>query len=184
MKKSQISMNEVIVVMFIFFVILLIGLIFYFKSQVSSVKSDIESVSDTELKNIMDKVTAMPELRCSQEEFKDDVCFDYNSFMSFKAFAGAEENKAYYFGLFKNSRIRLEYLGGEVSVSGLFGTSYDSFGVNCVAASNIQSPVCFIYDGSSGQGFAEKRSLFTPVIIYDSGKKASGYGILTVEAGK
>ena len=184
MKKSQISMNEIIVVMFIFFVILLIGLIFYFKSQVSSVKSDIESVSDTELKNIMDKVTAMPELRCSQEEFKDDVCFDFNSFMSFKDFADDGGNKAYYFGLFKNNRIRLEYISAGVSVSGLFGiVTGDNFGTNCVAQSLSSSDVCLIY-GDSLQNFAEKRSLFTPVIIYNSGKKASGYGILTVEAGK
>lgn len=75
--KAQIRMSETIAVMFIFFVLILFGIIFYYKySQVAFKEEQEEQLGERAVKITL-KAIFLPELVCSRGEAQlEDNCFD------------------------------------------------------------------------------------------------------------
>jgi hypothetical protein len=105
MKKAQIKMTETIAVLFIFFVLILFGIIFYYQYQkVSLVEKQQELVAARAMDTTL-KVLFLPELICTKGEAEpEDNCFDMmklrNVNKTFKEYL-----TRYYFNLFSYSRI-------------------------------------------------------------------------------
>ncbi len=77
MKKGQIHLSETIAVLFIFFVLILFGLIFYSKYQQVAIKEKGEELLASRAMDTALRVLFLPELICSRGEAEvEDNCID------------------------------------------------------------------------------------------------------------
>ncbi len=106
--RGQIKMTETIAVLFIFFVLILFGIIFYYQYQkVSLVEKQQELVASRAMDTTL-KVLFLPELICTKGEAEpEDNCFDMMKLRhvneTFKEYL-----TKYYFNLFSYSRISVQ----------------------------------------------------------------------------
>lgn len=75
-KKSQIQMLETIAVLFIFFVLLLIGFIFYTSVLKSSIETQKEESVQLIAIEVAQRASSLPELQCSEDNIVSDNCID------------------------------------------------------------------------------------------------------------
>ena len=66
MKKSQIQIGETIAVLFVFFLLVVIGFIFYVGVIKDSIVSEKDELSQLKSIEIAQKVLYLPELQCSE----------------------------------------------------------------------------------------------------------------------
>ena len=77
-------MMETIAVLFIFFMLLTFGLIFYANFQKSKMEEISDEGKDLELVTIVQTIRALPELKCSDQSSITENCFDLLSLTSLK----------------------------------------------------------------------------------------------------
>ena len=99
-------MGENIAIMFIFILLVVFGLIFFFKVQTAGMK--IKQQENIELSAVQaaQKVSFLPELRCSSENVLVPDCYDALKMAYIKDIA--EDDSAYYYNIFKFSTIYVE----------------------------------------------------------------------------
>jgi hypothetical protein len=104
-RKAQIRMTETIAVLFIFFVLILFGIIFYYNYQkISLVEKQQELVASRAMDTTL-KVLFLPELTCTKGDSEpEDNCFDMMKLRhvneTFKEYL-----TKYYFHIFSFSKI-------------------------------------------------------------------------------
>ena len=102
-RKSQLKMTENIAVLFVFFLILAFGMIFYMNVMKSTAQKEEEENFALKAIRITQLVNYLPELQCSMENIVIDACFDI---MKVEAFAEiVDENQFYYYDFFEYSNI-------------------------------------------------------------------------------
>jgi hypothetical protein len=92
-KKGQIGIQETMLVIFVFFIILIIGMILFFRFSISSSEAEIEEYNDFKFKQLIDVVPNMPEIKYSRFGIEDVWCIDL-----LKARAFSEISDRYDFG--------------------------------------------------------------------------------------
>ncbi len=110
MKKGQIRMSETIAVLFIFFVLILFGIIFYYNFQKVSIKEKQEEALAIRAIETTLKTLYLPELICSNgygNEVEDN-CFDLTKMKHAQELIVEKED--YYFSLFGYSKITVYQL--------------------------------------------------------------------------
>ncbi len=76
-RKGQMQITETIAILFIFFILLLFGIIFYFRYQQSAFQQKQEELLGARAMEATLKALFMPELICSRGEAEpEDNCFD------------------------------------------------------------------------------------------------------------
>ncbi len=76
-RKAQIRMSETIAILFIFFVLVLFGLIFYFKFQQVSLKEKQQELLAARAMDATLRTIFLPEVQCSNAEAEpEDNCLD------------------------------------------------------------------------------------------------------------
>ncbi|MBI2662263.1 hypothetical protein HYX11_02280 [Candidatus Woesearchaeota archaeon] len=106
-KKGQMQMTETIAVLFIFFVLLLFGIIFYYKYQQVAVKEKQEELLAARAMDTTLKMLFLPELMCTKREAEpEDNCIDVLKMRQAKA-TFRKYMSDYYFGIFSYARIRV-----------------------------------------------------------------------------
>lgn len=104
-KKGQMQMTETIAVLFIFFILLLFGIIFYFRYQQSAFQEKQEELLGARAIETTLKALFMPELICSRGEAEpEDNCFDVLKLDSASATIKGHLEE-YYFELFSYAKI-------------------------------------------------------------------------------
>lgn len=104
-KKGQARMTETIAVLFIFFVLLLFGIVFYFKYQDVAIKEDMrESLASRAMETTLLSLF-LPEIQCSRGAAEpEDNCIDLlkmkNAINVFKT-----NQEKYYFDIFSYAKI-------------------------------------------------------------------------------
>ena len=111
-KKGQIRMTETIAVLFIFFVLILFGIIFYYKYQQVSFKEKQEELLATRAMENTLKTLFLPELQCSRGDAEpEDNCVDL---MKLEALNGngviQKYANEYYFNIFSFATITVDQL--------------------------------------------------------------------------
>lgn len=112
-RKGQLQIGESIAVLLVFFMFLVFGLIFFAKFQQSDIVERSEKVSETLAVAISQKISTMPELRCSEEKSLEVNCFDLQNIIIFSEVLPGfmEENKAhtkeYFWDSYQYSSIQL-----------------------------------------------------------------------------
>ena len=108
--RAQIRMSETIAVMFIFFVLIVFGIIFYYKYSQIAFKEQQEELLGARAIDTTLKAIYLPELICSRGEAEsEDYCFDMMKLRQVnKTFS--DHFGEYYFDLFPYTTIKVEQL--------------------------------------------------------------------------
>ncbi|MCX6706544.1 MAG: hypothetical protein NT001_00155 [Candidatus Woesearchaeota archaeon] len=92
-KRSQINMMETIMVLFIFFIIVVIGFMFYSKIQESSINELQRTRFEQDAVATAENMLYMPELQCSEKSVLIDVCFDVYKLDAFSSLVDQAQDK-------------------------------------------------------------------------------------------
>ncbi len=119
-RKAQIRMSETIAIIFIFFVLILFGVVFYYKySQISNREKQEELLANRAMDAALQSLF-LPELICTKGEAEhEDNCFDIMKLN--QAEDVFSKNLNYYFNLFSYAKITVT----EVYPGNLTWTVYD-----------------------------------------------------------
>ncbi len=154
MKKSQIQMGESIAVLFIFFILVIFGFVFYMNVMKGSVKVEKEENIQLKAIGIAQKASFLPELQCSEENVRKESCIDM---YKLEAVSGLlEENNIYYYDIFEFSKIWVEEIFPE------------------------EGGVWSLYNNPLME-YNNKLSTFIPISLFDATSKKYDFGILVVE---
>ena len=105
MKKSQIKMTENIAVLFVFFLLIVFGLIFYVSVMKNTSTAESEKNFALKAIKITQLINFLPELQCSAENIVRDACFDILKIDAFSSALSTEDNKFYYYDYFEFANI-------------------------------------------------------------------------------
>ncbi len=108
-KKSQMQMIETISVLFVFFILLILGFVFFAKIQGFGIKAQIEEATQKQAINIVQKASFLPELQCSEVNIREKNCVDIKKVEVVSGEAGIfKENEDYYFDIFGYATIAVK----------------------------------------------------------------------------
>ena len=108
MRKAQIRMGESIAIMFIFFLLIIAGFVFYSKIEKRNIEIDNDESADLRAIETAQIVSFLPEIQCIQENVQVYNCFDILKVMAMKDVT--ENNKMYYYDLLQYSNITIEQI--------------------------------------------------------------------------
>jgi len=154
MKKAQIKMFETIGVLVVFFFLLIIGSVFYFKIQTSSTERELDKQIQLRSLESAQLATFLPELDCSFASVQKQNCFDKLKLEIFPDITA--NNIEYYFSMFGNANI---------TVRQIFPKS-DDFEIT-------------IYDRPLEE-YSDLTKSLIPVLLYDPVTKDSAFGVMEV----
>lgn len=81
-KKAQIKMGETIAILFIFFILLIIGAVFYMNIQRSSIGQDIQQAYELRAVELTQIISFLPELQCTEANVVKASCFDEHKLLA------------------------------------------------------------------------------------------------------
>ncbi|MBU1705020.1 MAG: hypothetical protein KJ922_06675 [Nanoarchaeota archaeon] len=104
-KKAQIEMTESIAVLVVFFILIVMGFVFYFKVVQST--STTKQTEGLELKSIQisQKVAFLPEIECSDDNVRREDCVDLLKLD--KASQLMRQNYLYYYDTFQFANVSI-----------------------------------------------------------------------------
>ena len=139
MRKGQIQIQETVFVLIIFFIIILLGMVFFFQVQSANISKIYNDFQEDRFYNIIMWVQDMPELKVP-DGLGTKQCIDYYKALSFSDLS--EDNKDKYIGDFGNTEIFLK-TEEELNREGV--KLYSNIPLRFSNVRIINSPVC-LYD--------------------------------------
>jgi len=149
-------MLETIAVLVIFFILFVLGYVFYSKVFKSSVEDEKEENIQLESIKIAQIAASLPELQCSQENVVKDNCIDKYKLKAAEEIMTDSDNLIYYFDKFSFSRIIVKeiYPGTEEWI---------------------------IYDRKLDVGeFSQKIITNIPITIFDPIENENAFGVMEI----
>lgn len=165
-------MGESVAILFVFFILVVFGFVFYMNVMRSSAK--VESEENIQLKaiGIAQKASFLPELQCSEENVRDDNCIDLYKLDAVSDEDFLKENRLYYYDIFEFSKIWVERVLPEPDEADNDWAPPDANGERRR----------YLYINPLPEAdYKNKLSTFIPVSLYDPDDKSYGFGILVVE---
>ncbi|MBI2102126.1 hypothetical protein HYT53_05955 [Candidatus Woesearchaeota archaeon] len=146
-------MGETIAVLFVFFVLITIGFIFYVKVVKSNIEQEKDEFSQLRSVGVAQRVMFLPELQCSEDNIVKDNCIDILKLDAAQSLM--KENEVYYYDLLQFS---------DVGISQIYPaeTKWE------------------IYSRSL-EGFKSKFVTNIPVALYNPSTRRYGFGVLAIE---
>ena len=141
MKKSQVKIMESVAVLFIFFVLIIMGIVFWSRYSQTSIKSQQETDILSRAIAVSQTVTFMPELQCSTLEVIKFSCFDLYKINAMKNLMSDQNASQHYFDDFGFTNITVYSIYPTRSEWNI----YDFTGGNVSGFVTTQVPVA-IYD--------------------------------------
>ena len=124
-KKSQIQIGETIAVLFVFFILIAIGLIFYVKVIQGNLEQEKDELSQLKSVGITQRVMFLPELQCSEDNIIIDNCIDVLKLES--ATDIMRTNELYYYDLLEFSEINITEIYPEDSKWNIYSRKTEDF---------------------------------------------------------
>ncbi len=146
-------MGESVAILFIFFILVVFGFVFYMNVMKSSTKVEMEENIQLKAIGIAQKASFLPELQCSEENVRVEDCIDVLKLEA--ASSLLENNNIYYYDVFEFSKIWVEEI--------FPGTQ--------------EWP---LYDNTLPD-YKNRLSTFIPISLFNPVSKKYDFGILTVE---
>lgn len=107
-KKAQIQIFETIAVLFVFFILVAIGFVFYTKIYKSNLEAEQQAQSQSNSVTIAQRAMFLPELQCSDNNVIKDNCIDLLKLNSAATVINNNEKyKPDYYDLFEHSEINV-----------------------------------------------------------------------------
>ena len=147
-------MGESIAILFIFFILVVFGFVFYVNIMKGSAKVEIEENIQLKAIGIAQKVSFLPELQCSEENVRIEDCIDLMKLNA--ASKLLKDNSIYYYDIFEFSKIWVE------EVFPHEGTKWDLY-------------------NSTPTNYSNRISTFIPVSLFNPISKKYNFGVLNVE---
>lgn len=148
--KAQIKMTENVLILFMFFILLGLGLIFYSNVQKESIKKVQEQNFELKTIETAQRVSFLPELQCSTDNIMADNCFDIFKVRALSDVLLEPDNRQLYFQSFGNSKITLKQIypeGDEYVI-------YEKTPPNITDNVSIQLPVSILDASSQPQTYS------------------------------
>src|SRR3989338_1321069 len=170
-KKSQIQIGETVAVIFVFFILIIIGFVFYARFMKSSIQSEKEELSQLSSIGIAQRIMAMPEMQCSEDIIKEiSNCIYLFKLESAETVVNDEDNQVHYFDLLGFSDIAIKPVYPEASnPNGLLNTLKSSY-------NPYSNPLL-----EAGKLKGDKITTNVPVSLYNPVTRKHGFGIMTIE---
>jgi len=154
MKRAQIQINETIIVLFIFFMLVIFGIVFFARIQKVNIQAEQKSLQNLDLIKVSQIISSLPELSCSIGNVQTDDCYDIMKLEAFMEIL--KEDKLYFSGtLLYNTNITLK--------------QYDPF-------NDHWSNTRYLYDNPIED--SDIRKVFVPTILYDKRTATKSFGLL------
>ncbi len=152
-RKSQIQIGETIAVLFVFFILIIIGFIFYVKVIKSNIELEKEELSQLKSIGIAQRVMFLPEVQCSEDNIIIDNCIDILKLDSAQSLM--KENEIYYYDLLEFSDVNILQIYPKETKWNLYSRRTTDFKNKFVT--NV------------------------PISLYDPVTRKHGFGVLTIE---
>lgn len=152
-RKSQIQIGETIAVLFVFFILILAGFVFYVKIIRGNIDFEKEESSQLKSIGIAQRVMFLPELECSKYGDIDSNCIDTLKLAYAKNIM--DQNEVYYYDLLGFSN---------VTVLQIYPTE---------ARWELYS--------RRAEGLKSEFATNVPISLYNPVARNSGFGILTIK---
>ena len=152
-KNAQIQMMETIAVLFIFFILVVIGFVFYAKVLKGSLEQQKEESVQLNAIEVAQRASSLPELQCSEDNIVSDNCIDILKLES--ASEIMRQNDAYYYDRLLFSKITVNEIYPDDKEWELYSRPLDEFSNKITTSIPI--------------------SLFNPI------ENKNAFGIMTVE---
>lgn len=149
-------MMETISVLLIFFVLILVGMVFWVKISKSNIEIEQQELRQLRGIEIAQRVLFLPELQCSFDNVVTSDCIDILKLQSTEQVVLQSENKLYFFDRLGYSNITIKQIYPD---SGLVKNLYSN------ALENYQNKIV----------------THLPISIYDPRDKRHSFGVLEVE---
>ncbi len=149
-KHAQVMMMETIAILFIFFVLLIIGFMFYARISQGTALKRIEKINELDSIRVSQVVSFLPDFQCASRNIITDNCFDKYKLEAFKEINDVED---IYYPFFYYSTININEVYPD------------------------DSNTWEIYN-KPGNGSSSKT--FIPISLYDPIDKKYSFGILEV----
>ncbi|MFQ5475144.1 MAG: hypothetical protein ACE5DM_04875 [Candidatus Nanoarchaeia archaeon] len=145
-RKAQVRMGETIAILFIFFLLLVVGAVFYVKIKAVSVSRDISEFRDVRAVELSQTISFLPEFQCTEVNVVEPGCFDIYKLMAMEKVSQEPEHKAFY--LRELGQVLIEVI--KIYPSGGVIVPYNNSPGNFSLASQSNVPVA-LFNVSSGQ---------------------------------
>ncbi|MBI3035509.1 hypothetical protein HYY71_04245 [Candidatus Woesearchaeota archaeon] len=152
-RKSQIQIGETIAVLFVFFILIVVGLIFYARVIKGNIEIEGEESSQLRSVGIAQRVMFLPEVQCSEDNNIIDNCIDTLKLESAQSLM--RENEVYYYDLFEF---------GNISVAQIYPNEV-KWSLYLRKADNLRNKIV----------------TNVPVSLYNPVTRRHGFGVLTIE---
>src|SRR3989344_6723449 len=153
MKKAQIQIGETIAVLFVFFILIIIGFMFYVKIIKSNIELETEELSQLRSVGISQKIMFLPEVQCSEDNIIIDNCIDILKLDSAQSIM--KKNEIYYYDLLEFSDVSVLQIYPDEAKWNLYSRKIEDF--NSKFVTNV------------------------PISLYDPATRKHGFGVLTIE---
>lgn len=151
--KAQIQIGETIAVLFVFFILIIIGFMFYVKVIKGNIEAEKDEFSQLRSVGIAQRVMFFPELQCSEDNIIIDNCIDLDKLDSAEGIM--RENGNYYFDLLEFSNVSIVQIYPNAAKWNIYSRKIEDFSGKFVTNA--------------------------PISLYDPATRKHGFGILTIE---
>jgi len=153
MRKGQIQIGETIAVLFVFFILIVIGFIFYANVIKGNIEQEKEELSQLKSIGIAQRVMFLPEVQCSEDNIVTDNCIDILKLDSAQKLM--KEKEIYYYDLLEFSDASVMQIYPNEARWSIYSRRTDDFRNKFVT--NV------------------------PISLYDPTTRKYGFGVLTIE---
>ena len=106
-RSAQIKMGETIAIMFVFFILLVIGAVFYMNMQRSTVTQEIEQAYELRAVELAQVISFLPEAQCTETNVVKASCFDIYKLIGLSKVSATPEGLNLYAREFGTTQIKL-----------------------------------------------------------------------------
>jgi hypothetical protein len=157
-KKSQIQMMETIMVLIIFFIIVVLGLMFYFRILNENNLEAQEKLKEHSSIEVAQLASTLPELQCFEDKSN---CIDILKLEAYSELLTVEDFASYYFDYFGYSNITVQQIF--------------PFGVEKEWQLYLNKP----------DNFNKSRlTTFFPIVLYNASADVNYFGFINIEVYK
>ena len=152
-KNAQIQMMETIAVLFIFFILIVIGFVFYAKILKGNLEQQKEESAQLNAIEVAQRASSLPELQCSEGNIVSDNCIDLLKLEA--ASQIMQQNDIYYYDRLLFSKITVNEIYPNSNEWALYTRPLDEF------SSKITTNI--------------------PILLFNPIENKNSFGIMTVE---
>ena len=109
-RKSQVQMGENVIILFIFFVLLVFGIIYFMRVQETKSSQQIGANIQGRGIEIARQIAFLPELQCSKTAVEQYACYDKYSLQALQTLTNDGSTGEYYFPVFGYSTVSMQTL--------------------------------------------------------------------------